>query len=329
MYFNKELIIEDTIKIIGNNNSDEPFLHVAYGIDKKFIFGSAISATSILINNNIPLFFHFFTDYIDEDTIHRFKSMAEKFHTNVHIYKVNTSILKELPQERWPCSAYFRIVAFDYLSDKIDKLLYLDADIMCKGDLSALTDIDFSHAICAIVPDIQSTQEQAAIRLRKPELAEYYFNSGVMFTQLKNWNEYQLTQKTLSFILDNLTLRYPDQDALNVLLYEKTIILPRKFNSIYSIKSELKDKSHQAYKEIITPETILIHYVGTTKPWNEWGQYPSTVFFKKAYHVSTWCDVPLTKAVTPLQWKKKSKHEIRQGKYIKGILSRLKYKLNK
>ncbi|RLM28306.1 glycosyltransferase family 8 protein [Brenneria salicis] len=329
MHFNKELIIEDKIKIVGHDEPDEYFLHIAFGIDKNFIFGAAISATSILINNSIPLSFHFFTDYIDDDIIDRFKSMVKKFRTNICIYKVNTEILNELPQERWPCSAYFRIVAFDYLADTIDRLFYLDADVMCKGDLSSLKQIDFNNAICAIVPDIHSTQEQAATRLKKPELIECYFNSGVMYMQLKRWNEYQLTKKTLSFIQDNLTLRYPDQDALNILLYNKTIILPRKFNCIYSIKSELKDKHHQDYRKIITDETILIHYVGTTKPWSAWGQYPSTTFFQTAYQESTWRDIPLVMPVTSLQWKKKSKHEMRQGKYIKGIFSRLIYFLRK
>ncbi|MCL2899299.1 glycosyltransferase family 8 protein [Brenneria tiliae] len=324
MYFNKEIIIEKTIEIIGNN-TDDAFFNVAYGIDKNFIFGAAISATSIVINNDIPLSFHFFTDYINDDVTHRFKSMADKFHINIHIYKVNTKQLDDLPQNRWPCSAYFRLIAFDYLSSTIDSLLYLDADVMCKGSIEELSKLEFNSSICAIVPDITATQEQCAIRLGKPEIKEHYFNSGVMFTNLKNWELNQLTQKTISFIKENTALRYPDQDALNILLYGKTIILPRKFNCIYSIKSELKDKTHQAYKKIINDESVFIHYVGTTKPWNEWGQYPSTVFFGQAYEQSTWRDIPLTKAVTPIQWKKKSKHEFRKGKLINGIVSRIKY----
>ncbi|ATA26144.1 hypothetical protein BIY26_22350 [Brenneria goodwinii] len=328
MYFNKDKIIERTIEIIGDK-TDSVFFNIAYGIDKNFIFGAAISATSIIINNKIHLSFHFFTDYIDDDIIHRFKSMASKFHVNIYIYKVNIKQLDDLPQNRWPCSAYFRLIAFDYLSDTIDTLLYLDADVMCKGNLSELQQLDFKSSICAIVPDISETQEQCSIRLGRPDIKEHYFNSGVMFTHLKNWEFNQLTQKTLSFIKENTALKYPDQDALNVLLHEKTIILPRKFNCIYSIKSELKDKTHQAYKKIINDESVFIHYVGTTKPWSEWGQYPSTLFFTQAYNQSTWCDIPLAEPITPLQWKKKSKHEMKKRKYIKGIVSRIKYLIEK
>lgn len=55
--------------------------------------------------------------------------------------------------------------------------------------------------------------------------------------------------------------KYPDQDVMNVLLKGMTIFLPREFNTIYTIKSELKDKTHQKYKELIKEDTLLIHYI--------------------------------------------------------------------
>ncbi|MEH0833146.1 glycosyltransferase [Pectobacterium cacticida] len=328
MYFNKEKIIEREIHFLKNGR-DKDIFNIAYGIDKNFIFGATISATSVIINNNNPLAFHFFTDHFDDDITHRFELMADKFHVNIHLYKVNTQLLSDLPDKKWPFSAYFRLIAFDYLDNKVDELLYLDADVMCKGNIDDLYDLKFGESVCAIVPDIVATREQCALRLAKPDIKESYFNSGVMFTHLRNWATQKLTERTLSFIKDNTSLKYPDQDALNILLHGKTIILPRKFNCIYSIKSELKDKNHNNYKKIITDESIFIHYVGTTKPWNEWGQYPSTIYFTKAYQQSTWCDVPLVKATTPIQWKKKSKHEFTKGKLFKGMVSRIKYFIEK
>lgn len=62
---------------------------------------------------------------------------------------------------------------------------------------------------------------------------------------------------------------------MNVLLKGMTIFLPREFNTIYTIKSELKDKTHQKYKELIKEDTLLIHYTGATKPWHKWAIYPS------------------------------------------------------
>ncbi|MEE3663328.1 glycosyltransferase [Brenneria sp. g21c3] len=330
MYFN-ENIIKQKIELYRSHkkNPNKKTLHIAYGIDKNFLFGAAISSTSVLINNTLSISLHFFIDFIDADIIHRFEKMAEKFKIDITIYHIDNTPLEKLPAKNWPYSAYYRLIAFDYLGKDINKLLYLDADVMCKGNLDELITLDLVDHVCAVVPDIKEMHPKAVERLNIPELKDVYFNSGVMLVNLKKWHQEQLTSKTISFILENSHLKYPDQDALNVLLINRTYLLPRKFNCIYSIKSELSDKSHQQYKHLINNESILIHYVGTTKPWSEWGQYPSTIFFKQAYEQSTWQDVPLLAPGTPLQWKKKSKHEFVKRKYISAIKSRIKYILSK
>ncbi|MEH2922765.1 glycosyltransferase family 8 protein [Samsonia erythrinae] len=330
MYF-KENIVKNKIDLHYSEKErlEEKKLHVAYGVDDNFLFGAAISSTSLLINNNITIYLHIFTDSIDNEKTLRFKRMAERFHIDITIYHIDNKPLEKLPTKNWPYSAYYRLIAFDYLGKDIEKLLYLDADIICKGSINELHDLNLDSYTCAVVPDIEEMQPKAVERLNTPELNGVYFNSGVMLVNLKNWNLKKLTYKVISFILKNKNLKYPDQDALNILLINENYILPRKFNCIYSIKSELKDKTHQDYKEIINDESVFIHYVGTTKPWNEWGQYPSTIYFTHAYNQSTWCDIPLIGANTPLQWKKKSKHEFRKRKLISSIISRLNYLIKK
>ncbi|MCW2488129.1 lipopolysaccharide 1,2-glucosyltransferase [Candidatus Symbiopectobacterium sp. NZEC127] len=325
MYFDNSIVKNKLAFLGAKEGNTEKALHIAYGIDKNFLFGAAVSATSAIINNKIPITLHFFTDTIDDDDSHRFKKMAAKFNTNIYIYHIDNTPLKNLPTKNWPYSAYYRLIAFDYLASSIDRLLYLDADIVCKGPLDQLANLSFDDNVCAVVPDIKEMHKKAVDRLHCPELDGHYFNSGMMLMDLSKWHQQSFTAKVIAFILDNVELKYPDQDALNILLLKKTHILPRKYNCIFSIKSELSDRSHQKYNNVINDDAALIHYVGTTKPWNEWGQYPSTIFFQKAYLASEWHDVPLLKPRTPLQWKKKSKHEFRKYHLFSGILARLKY----
>ncbi|WP_345841890.1 glycosyltransferase [Salmonella enterica] len=45
--------------------------------------------------------------------------------------------LEVLPQTKvWSRAMYFRLFAFDYLSKKVNTLLYLDADVVCKGSFA-------------------------------------------------------------------------------------------------------------------------------------------------------------------------------------------------
>ncbi|WP_276310306.1 glycosyltransferase family 8 C-terminal domain-containing protein, partial [Brenneria alni] len=91
------------------------------------------------------------------------------------------------------------------------------------------------------------------------------------------------------------------------------------------IKQELKYRDFNKYKETIKNSTSLIHYTGVTKPWHLWAKYPSSCFFYQAYKASPWKDTPLIEAETAKQFKKKSRHERLQGKYIKSIISYCNY----
>ncbi|MDI5454548.1 hypothetical protein MJM04_34225, partial [Salmonella enterica subsp. enterica serovar Cerro] len=42
-------------------------------------------------------------------------------------------------------------IAFDYLSKKVNTLLYLDADVVCKGSLQDLLQLDLTEKIAAVV----------------------------------------------------------------------------------------------------------------------------------------------------------------------------------
>ncbi|MCV4940071.1 glycosyltransferase, partial [Escherichia coli] len=65
-----------------------------------------------------------------------------------------------------------------------------------------------------------------------------------------------------------------DQDILNILFFGHCIFISGDYDCFYGIDYELKNKSDEDYKKTITDDTKLIHYVGVTKPWNDWTNYP-------------------------------------------------------
>ncbi|MCL6378793.1 lipopolysaccharide 1,2-glucosyltransferase [Pectobacterium brasiliense] len=324
----------DVLSVFENRHqpiADNDTLNVAYGIDKNYAIGCGISITSILINNDIDFTFHVFSDDFDDEFIKKLNILSGKFRTKIVLYKINSEMLKTLPcTDIWSHAMYFRLLAFSHLSDKVSSLLYLDADVMCKGSLAQLHKLDTAPHVAAVIRDLPETQKKSANRLKIAALEGKYFNSGVLFVNLTIWNELDLTKK----IFDKLrngeeSIQYPDQDVMNILLHDNVIFLPREYNSIYSIKSELKDSSHQKYKEIIKNTTILIHYTGVTKPWHKWASYPSTSYFQHAQQESPWAVRDLKDADTFVEMKKKYKHLLKKGKYISGLICALKYSIKK
>ncbi|MGG4664966.1 glycosyltransferase family 8 protein [Providencia vermicola] len=316
-------------KIELGKNGIEADLNIAYGVDRGFLFGSGISMNSIIINNrDISLKFHLFTDFIDNDFLGKLKELVLNDNVNIDVYILNSDELKKLPTSHvWSYATYFRFFIFDHLCKKIPSILYLDADVFCKGNLSHYTEIVFQDEYAAVIPDVLSMQESCESRLKIANLKNKYFNAGVIFLNLKRWDNIQFTEKAFKLITENHTgkpLKYLDQDALNILFNCNNIYLPRDYNCIYTLKNELEKIN---YKEYITNNTKLIHYTGATKPWHYWGaEYPSSETFKIAFDSSPWRGCQLVQAKKKAEYQERYKHEFHQGKLIRGVISLINYK---
>lgn len=297
--------------------------NIAYGTDANYQMGAAISIASILEHNKErqrTYCFHVFTNLISEEYARRLKSISEQFDASIHVYTVDERILDKLPVSAiWPLSIYYRLLAFDYLSQSINSLLYLDSDVICKNELTELEELYLGDNFAAVIPDIESTQKKNQQRLNI-NFNGKYFNSGVIYANLRQWKEKNVSDQVFSLIKnEGDRLKYPDQDALNIIFRERLIYLNRIYNAIYPLKSEFEYKDKDNYKKYISAETVLIHYTGVTKPWHEWGGYEASSYFRTIYDLTPWRNDRYLKAKTKPEYKEAYKHYIYQRRYIKAL----------
>jgi len=109
--------------------------------------------------------------------------------------------------------------------------------------------------------------------------AEKYFNSGVLLINTEKWMENDLTNKCIKKVNDGNIYRFADQDVLNILLENKTILLPIKYNTKIHITIPCSEEKK------IAKYTVLLHYVTGYKPWY---QTFDSQLFKKYYQLSPW-----------------------------------------
>ncbi|BDH44006.1 LPS 1,2-glucosyltransferase [Salmonella enterica subsp. enterica serovar Choleraesuis] len=310
-------------------------LNVVYGVDRNYELGVAISITSLLIHNQSSFFnFHIFIDELDSKYISRLDELAEQYKTKISLYLVDKNHFINLPNSKvWSHAMYFRLLGFDYLRQFCSKALYLDADVICKGNIDGLFSTKFESNIAIVIEDILKIDQ----RFSESSLSIFpknitYFNSGVMYVDLDAWHIENITNKAIGLLNDPIIcekIKYPDQDVLNILLNDKVIYVSSNYNTIYSLKSELLDKTHQEYKKTIKDETVLIHYTGITKPWHVWARYSANSYFDLAYLASPWRNETKKKAFTINEFKKRYKHELAQRNYISGLLYGLYYNMLK
>ncbi|NIH29179.1 lipopolysaccharide 3-alpha-galactosyltransferase [Hafnia paralvei] len=332
MFFNEEQYIKEVITYSGNNGCDNSHsLNIAYGTDKNFLFGCAVSITSILIENkDLDFSFHVFTDSFTEDDRTKFKALSEQYKTNISIYLVNAANLKSLPENKlWTYAIYFRFIIADYFSDKLERIVYVDSDVVCNGSIRDLSTLSLDGVVAAGVTERdESWWRQRAETLGERQIANGYFNTGVLVINVPEWKRLDVSTLAMKSLNDQnirSKLTYYDQDVLNMILVGRVLFLDKIYNTQFSLNYELKKNCENP----ITESTVFIHYIGPTKPWHEWAQYESSASFINAKNMSPWCKDELMLPTNTSHNRYGAKHSFHQRLYLKGIRYYIKYFLLK
>ena len=132
---------------------------------------------------------------------------------------------------RWSPVIFYRCIAHRFFKD-IDKILYLDSDILVYRDISELFDTDIKDYVLAGVRDMAPVNEKYHPQGKYVrEFAEKYLNngpyinSGVLLINLRGMAKYE------NMLFETkIPLFYPDQDLLNATFFGKIKFLPLKYN---------------------------------------------------------------------------------------------------
>jgi len=270
--------LHDTLNIIN----------IAYGIDDNYARCMATSIASFCINNkNRNICFYIVASDLSDKTKIKLKVLAKDYNINIIIYEINKDFFRDMPiVHEISLATYFRILLPILVLD-VDKLYYVDADIVCLKDADIFFNISLEDNIIAAVPDSEKMNKKRnkALNLRQ----HIYFNAGVLIIDIKKWNDNKISDKILT-VINNYrnTIKYEDQDALNIVLSKKVKYISKKFNCI-----KLND--------IDNKEIVLLHFANHPKPWSQ--DWPLNIIYnkfsknlyKQLENETPWANLPLEK----------------------------------
>lgn len=173
--------------------------------------------------------------------------------------------------KHYPKEMYYRLLAFRFLPAQLDRILYLDPDILVINPIKELYYTDLSGwMFAAAFHDILLAKEINRPRFRKYDIKEY-FNSGVLLMNLDILREQVDEQEIYNFIEENKNnLILPDQDILNS-LYSKRIKKLDEFLFNYDVRY-FKSRQIVAKKRLsmdyIINNIVILHFCGRRKPWH-------------------------------------------------------------
>ena len=189
---------------------------------------------------------HTITVYIIEDNVsdENKVKLQKSINTNITslIWKEMNSVIPEgmkLPLDRssYPLNIYMRLFIPYFIPEEIERVLYLDVDMIVLKDIATLFENDLEKYVIAAVldPRIITFDNSWGGVLNYNELGlapdTRYFNTGLLIMNTKKWREQSVTEKIIECIDNNKKFaNYPDQYGLNVVLANQWLELSPLWN---------------------------------------------------------------------------------------------------
>ncbi|NEQ27853.1 MAG: glycosyltransferase family 8 protein, partial [Microcoleus sp. SIO2G3] len=216
----------------------------------------------------------------------------------IHWVKLDPDLFANLPVSRHlTIAAYYRLLIPEVVPPNFDKVIYLDCDMIVRGDLSELWQIDIGDRyVLAVQDDNQPYISMAAGLQNYKELGlnphDKFFNSGLLVINLAKWRDEAIGAKVLEFSNQNRDfIRDADQDGLNAVLAGKWGELDPRWNQMPRIYDYLswQDSSYDAKTyQALRRDPLIIHYTNAPKPWRIGCVHPATDLFFYYHDKTAW-----------------------------------------
>lgn len=154
--------------------------------------------------------------------------------TTIHWVEATGIIPPELnlpvDNSTFPLNVYLWYFMPYFLPASVDRVIYMDADMLNCRDLSELWCTDIGNWIAGAVmdPRIRTFECDWGGILNYQKLGlnggNVYLNSGVLLINLDLWKKYHVSEKALQFVKDNIKFAvYPEQYGINLALQNQWI----------------------------------------------------------------------------------------------------------
>lgn len=250
-------------------------MNILFSIDERFVEPMLTTLYSIRINNPQPHFDIFVLQKQPLAQNQRISQWCEAYQMTYHPILIDAEAFQHAPVlKHWNETIYYRLLAHDYLPHHLERVLYLDADILCINALDSLYDLEMGanyYAGASYGRLINETREKFnRLRLQNPQLEEY-INTGVLLINLEACRQNVSDKVIFDYIEANRRLLLlPDQDVLNGLYGAHIHLIPDeiynydvRYPKVYELFSE-----HPMTAQRVMQETVFLHYCGKDKPWN-------------------------------------------------------------
>ncbi|XP_047308732.1 probable galacturonosyltransferase-like 4 [Impatiens glandulifera] len=263
-----------------NADSCKTQIHISMTLDTNYLRGTMAAIFSIIQHSTCPenVVFHFLWSRVDPNisstirsTFPYLKFMIYRFDPNRVRHKISKSIRQALDQ---PLN-YARIYLADILPSHVNRVIYLDSDLVMVDDINLLWEVNLENKVLA-APEYchanftkyfsdsfwydKSLSE--TFKGRRP----CYFNTGVMVVDVRKWRLGLYTQKVENWMVVQKRKRIYDLGSLPpflLVMAGNIKAIDHRWNQHGLGGDNIEGKCRNLHPGPIS----LLHWSGKGKPW--------------------------------------------------------------
>lgn len=286
-------------------------MNVAYHSSNEFSPILGVSITSLFENNKD---FEEINVFIIEKAINKINKekllkLAQSYGRNIYFIdmpEINETEKLNLVKvsSKWGFDGYIRIFLDIILPESIDRVLYLDSDVLVVDSLSKFYNMDLDGHCAAGIMDCLSEDYYDVLGFGAEAR---YCNSGVILYDLKKWREMNMRQAIHDYVdKHNGYVFFMEQTVLNGVMEGKWLIAEPRYNLLTMIMAFSYDemqkvrKAKRYYSREEVEEAIahpaIIHmtraFTVNKRTWVVGSNHPALSYYEKYKCLSPWKDDP-------------------------------------
>ena len=174
-----------------------------------------------------------------------------------------------------------------FVPKNVERLLYMDVDMLCLKRLDELWNMDMQGNIVAAAMHHSHTRKSKSLNLSK----DRFLSAGLMLIDVVAWKNNNITQRVFQCYQKNSEKFLAiEEDALNTVLDGEFLDIGDRFNFCIEVNNPLNS--------VIDKDTVVLHFFEESKPWTK-GCIPEIhKLYWKYVHLSLWNDMEMKEPTT-------------------------------
>lgn len=189
---------------------------------------------------------------------------------DLHSIVPDANLVANIPRHNhYPPEAFFPLLLPELLPEELDRVLFLDADLLVLDDLAHLWETSLGDCT------LGATQDAAIPLCRSPRGVKncgdwgisneaVYFNTGVMLIGLAEWRKRDVSRRVYGYLRSvGERVDYIHQEAMNAVLWNDWLPLESRWNMLGSLAGRPFGKTRDGGCQ----NPGIVHFAGRFKPW--------------------------------------------------------------